>query len=201
MPIVAGRPRGSYAGTPARRQAILQAALEVFAVSGYRGGSMRDIAERLGMSHTSLLHHFRTKSDLLAGVLELRDQEAEELIGAPSPGADRLRGLVRLVEHNQAVPGIVELFCVLSAEATSPEHPAHGYFRDRYERVVAFVEDSLAVMAAAGELHEGVSPAVEARAIVALTDGLQLQWLLDRDSVDMVTDLRAYLAKVSPLAF
>ena len=42
--------RGEYAKTGAKRTAILDAALEVFAESGYRSGSLRDVASRVGMS-------------------------------------------------------------------------------------------------------------------------------------------------------
>ena len=39
-------------------------------------------------------------------------------------GMDFLDALVRIVERNAARPGIVELFAILSAEATAPEHPS-----------------------------------------------------------------------------
>jgi ubiquinone biosynthesis protein COQ9 len=67
----AGKRRGPYAKTEEKRRVILDAALEVFAKSGYRSGSIRDIADRVGMSEAGLLHHFPNKSALLAAVLPL----------------------------------------------------------------------------------------------------------------------------------
>ena len=55
---VSGKPRGSYAKTAARRREILEAGIEVFSANGFRSGSIRDIAERVGMSQAGLLHHF-----------------------------------------------------------------------------------------------------------------------------------------------
>ncbi|NKQ52036.1 TetR/AcrR family transcriptional regulator [Amycolatopsis sp. K13G38] len=46
------------------RAALLEAAREVFAVAGYDGASMVDIAHRAGASIGSLYHHFAAKSDL-----------------------------------------------------------------------------------------------------------------------------------------
>ena len=36
-------------------------------------------------------------------------------------------------------------------------------------------------------------PAAAARWVVALMDGLQIQWLYDRDSVDMAAHVRTYI--------
>lgn len=61
--------RGPYAKTPARRAAIVRAARDSFAEKGYAKASLRDIAERAGITHAGLLHHFRNKEELLAEVL------------------------------------------------------------------------------------------------------------------------------------
>src|SRR4249920_1985097 len=68
-----GAVRGPYAKTAARRQDILDTALEVFAQQGFRGGSLREIADRVGLSQAGVLHHFDSKEALLAAVLEQRD--------------------------------------------------------------------------------------------------------------------------------
>jgi len=190
------RRRGPYAGTAQRRQAILESAFEVFARVGYRSGSMRDIAQRIDIAHTTLLHHFSSKSELLAGVLELRDEYARPALEAEEVGAGLLRRLVEVVRRNQGTPGLTELYCILSAEATDPEHPAHAYFRARYTRIVAQIAAGLEDLAERDELREAVDPVQEARRITALMDGLQVQWLLDRESVDMAEQLRQYLQRL-----
>lgn len=191
----AGRRRGPYAGTPERRRAILESAFEVFAKVGYRSGSMRDVAQRIGISHTTLLHHFSSKSELLAGVLELRDEYTGPQL-AGSPDLELLRHLIEVVRRNQETPGLTELYCILSAEATDPEHPAHEYFRKRYADLVERLRQGLETMDAAGELRSGVDPLREAQRITALMDGLQVQWLLDRESMDMAAQLREYLQSI-----
>ncbi|MCU1528847.1 MAG: TetR/AcrR family transcriptional regulator [Frondihabitans sp.] len=189
-----GGPRGSYAKTARRREEILLAGFEVFSASGYRSGSIRDIAERVGMSQAGLLHHFPSKSDLLAGVLALRDDEARTRINLdPAAGIETIRGLVNLVDYNETIPGLVELHCILSAEATSSDHPAHEYFVNRYSYTVGTAYAALKVAAERGELAEGVDPLGVAKSLIALMDGLQVQWLLDRESVDMGLEVRRYL--------
>nr|AGU09820.1 Bacterial regulatory protein, tetR family [uncultured organism] len=191
---VSGRARGSYAKTAARRREILEAGIEVFSSNGFRSGSIREIAERVGMSQAGLLHHFSNKNELLAGVLELRDLESRRLSNLDdSDGLERIRGLVNVVGYNSSVPGLVELHCVLSAEATAPDHPAHSYFVNRYKYVVGFATESFQSALAAGQLIDGVDPGSAARSLIALMDGMQVQWLLDRDSIDMVEETRRYV--------
>lgn len=183
-----------YAKGRARREEILEAAMELFGEVGYHSASLREIAQRVGISHPGLLHHFASKELLLAAVLELRDERDEARFGmAEARGADVLRGLLDLVADNARHPHIVELFCVLSAEATSPEHPANDYFRRRYAGVTTLLARALGEVADDGGLREGVDPALAARIVTAVMDGLQVQWLLDRDAVDMAAGLRAVL--------
>lgn len=192
-PTKARKPRGEYAKSAATRTAILDAALEVFAESGYRAGSLREIAERVGMSEAGLLHHFRSKSALLMAVLDHRDDLARRLVDFDLPdGVEALRGLVRLAEYNTSIPGVVELYCTLSAEATSPAHPAHAYFVGRYESVRRSTTESFARVAESGRLLAGVDPGRAAVATIALMDGLQVQWLLDPASTDMAAALSEF---------
>ncbi|MFT4214308.1 MAG: TetR/AcrR family transcriptional regulator [Microbacterium sp.] len=189
----ARRRRGEYAKSAETRQAILDAALAVFA-SGYDRGSLRDIADRVGMSEAGLLHHFKTKSALLRAVLDHRDEHSRSMVDFDAEdGVEAMRGLVSLARYNQSVPGIVELYCVLSAEATAPSHPAHEYFVHRYVDVRASIRGCFARAAAAGRLREGIDPDRAAVATIAMMDGLQVQWLLDPGVVDMADALADFL--------
>ncbi|BDA85970.1 TetR family transcriptional regulator [Aureimonas sp. SA4125] len=53
------------------RGVILDAALDVFSVHGFKGSTVDQIAERAGMSKPNLLYYFRRKRDIYAAVLEL----------------------------------------------------------------------------------------------------------------------------------
>ena len=127
--------------------------------------------------------------------MELRDDRANEYVDTAAPaGIETIRGFVRLIDFNaEQMPGLVELHCVLSAEATSPEHPAHDYFVRRYAWVLSFLTAAFESMQDVGQLTAGVCPASAARGMIAMSDGLQVQWLLDRDAVDMAQEMRNYL--------
>jgi hypothetical protein len=87
----------------------------------------------------------------------------------------------------------VELHVIVSAEGTSVDHPRRDYFVERYTRVLELTRRAFEKAAAEGQLRPEVDCASAARTLIALMDGLQVQWLLDRDGVDMAADLRRYL--------
>jgi AcrR family transcriptional regulator len=184
--------RGAYAKGRAKRREILDHAIALFGDVGYRAASLREIATRSGISHPGLLHHFPTKEALLLAVLAHRDEVDGELFTG-STGTDALRRLVDLVTLNTGRRAIVELFTVLSAEATAPDHPAHQFFVDRYRRTVAGVERAYVLARDAGALRTGVDPPAAARHLVAVMDGLQIQWLLENCRTDMVGPVRAHI--------
>ncbi|MFE4198283.1 TetR/AcrR family transcriptional regulator [Paenarthrobacter sp. NPDC056912] len=187
--------RGPYAKSGERRQSILDAAHAVFAARGYRGGSLQEVADRVGMSQTSLLHYFPSKSDLLMAVLRRRDE-----ITSGSFPDDMEEGLVdsviRTAVFNEDIPGVIELYTVLCAESVTDGHPGRAYFTDRFERLRASYGRRFAELAAVGRLRPGVDPDEAAMSLVALWDGLQTQWLLAPDDVDVAERLRGYFKLV-----
>jgi len=187
---------GGYASGRLRREQIVTAATELFSRVGYRHATVLELAQAAGISRTGLLHHFGSKEALLEAVLERRD--AEDAARVPDALADEsglaaLAALVRLASRNTTRPHLVALFSVLSAEAAAGDHPAHDYFTRRYRRAVGDIEASLRRAGRAGVLAPGVEPARQARTVVALMDGLQVQWLLAPDEVDMAGAIREHL--------
>lgn len=176
------------------RAVIVDAAMEQFAESGYRASSLRDIAARAGMTHPGVLYHFPTKEALLQAVLQRRDElGAHERPVRGELGRDALRSLVEAARHNETQRSLVELYAVLSAEATSPDHPAHTYFTARYTSLLEHVTRAYDTARAAGQLRDGVDPVVAAPALVALLDGLQVQWLMGTLTVPMHAIVRDHL--------
>jgi len=190
---------GGYARGRATREEILDVAMQLFGEVGYRTASLREVASRVGISHPGLLHHFASKAVLLAAVLERRDEVDDAAFEADlAAGYDYVDAMARVIERNASRPGIVELFATLSAEATSPDHPAHAYFQDRYRRVLDRGVAEFESRRAVGELRPDLDPLTAARLTVAVMDGMQIQWLLAADTPDdrpdMATTLRAHIA-------
>ena len=194
-------PRGSYAVGVEKRRLIIEAAADEFAAHGYRGTSLAKIADRVGLTQQGVLHYFRTKQDLLVAVLERRDEVDDETIGLLDPdssmghGVEALHRLVRLMDLNARRRGMIQLFTVIVGESVTTDHPAHAWARRRYHLVRSAIARSLELGIEDGSLQPDVDAEAVASALVAVMDGLQIQWLLD-DSVDLVGRFRGYVARL-----
>ncbi len=185
----AGRPartRAPRVSAGQRRQEILLAAHEVFGARGFHKASLGEIAERVGITHQGILHHFGSKEQLFVEVLayrehlDVKDFENHE----PPRGPALLRHLVNTAVVNTGRIGLVQSYVVLSAESVTEGHPAGPSFRDRFTVLRGLIASALE------EACEGAVPSVHeidagASAIIAVMDGLQVQWLLDPDAVAM----------------
>ena len=194
--------RSSHASSGATRTAILDAALEIFAEEGFRSGSLRLIAARVGMSEAGLLHHFPSKKALLMAVLERRRKKIASMVSDDlADGEASLRGIVRMASGVTRNRTSMKFFCAISAEATSSSHPAHAYFVARYETLRGQLTTAFDDLLARGRMSGTISPRNAASASIALMDGLQIQWLLDPDAVDISASLRDHFAALVDIDF
>lgn len=181
----ADRVQRPQARTLERRKAVLEAALQVFGARGYNKGALVEVAEQAGMTHAGVLHHFGSKEALLIAVLKYRDGQAVAgVAGRPqSEGPAFLGHLVETVAENTQRPGVVQTYAVLSAESVTEGHPAQAYFRERIaglrEKIVGVLDEVTGGRASHEDLDDSAST------LIAVMDGLQVQWLLDPESVDM----------------
>lgn len=190
--------RGTYAVGDDRRARILDVAVEHFAQWGFHASSLARIAKDVGITQGGLLHHFRSKEDLLVSVLRHADEQDAGRFFAPEPDGtvDLFEALIDLARHNGERPGRTRMFNVLAAEASEVGHPAHGYFVRRYETVISQSVGALRAAVAKGELRQDIDCEGIASEIAAVMDGLQLQWALATQTYDMAGRLRAYLDRL-----
>lgn len=180
----ASRKRGPYANGIMRRKQILDTAVTVFGEQGYAGGSLRDIANRVGVTAPAIIRLFGSKEGLLAATLA-HSEESSSFHG--EHGLARLERWARVPRANLDNRGLVGLLLMVAAEASRPEHPAHDFMVDRYRRVVDALAEDLRIAADHGDIHPISDEQIEleAHGFVALMDGLELQWMLD-PTVDLV---------------
>jgi AcrR family transcriptional regulator len=182
-----------------RRAQIIAAAEELFSRHGYRGTGLAEVAARVGLSLPGVLHHFGSKEGLLRAVIAQRDAESEangrRLLDLG--GSEGLRGLAEAMARNQAKPEIIRLFTVLVAENVEPDAPLHDHFVQRYRTMRLLLSAGLRESQVRGEIRGDVDVEAKAAEIVAVLDGLQTQWLLDPDEVDLTARVESYLTDLT----
>jgi AcrR family transcriptional regulator len=192
----AGRRRGQYTKSAARRTDILRAALASFAEHGYERAWLRDIAARAGITHPGLLHHFSTKDELLSAALNRREAEEREFAAkAAADGATGPSVLAALLAREFEQPGFARAWAGLQTAASDPGHPAHAYFLERQKRLLTEVTDGLSTVLVDTGTH--LEPRAAATLLLALMSGLQVYHLTD-PTLDVITPLERFLELILP---
>jgi AcrR family transcriptional regulator len=113
-------PRPPAAETRAR---ILEVALELFAAQGVQQTSLRQIADRLGLTKPALYYHFTSRDDLVRNLVqpllddvdrmlarvEHADVGPRELLGEYFDVAYRHRGVTMLLVRDMSSPAFADL--------------------------------------------------------------------------------------------
>lgn len=154
------------------RQALIQAAAEVFAEEGFVTASLSTISKRAGVSNGALHFHFANKG-MLADAVEAEAAKAVRRITEAARAwqgdslqtvVDATHELMRSLAHDIVVRGGFELAgdCTRRGETS---------LRTQWQH---WIEDSLRRAERNGALAEGVSWADSARVIVAATAGFEV---------------------------
>jgi AcrR family transcriptional regulator len=185
--------------TRQRKELVIRQAIRFFGQNGYHGAKLADIAKAAGVTEPGLLHHFPSKAHLLMEVLAERDRLDREKFD-PSLHA-RIKApltlLQELVEYNETVPGLVQLFTVLVAESIDEQHPGHEFFKQRYQTIR---EQNIAVLREAqerGEIRSDIPAEDLVIMLFAMMDGLQVQWLYEPEHVKMARLFEQFLRLLS----
>jgi AcrR family transcriptional regulator len=132
------RARGEFprGGTRERIQAI---ALELFAEQGYEKTSLREIAERLGVTKAALYYHFRSKEDIVRSFIEDYRAELEQVIAwgasqprTPGTRAEILRRYAGIVSEQLAVIRFMEQNQAAMHTLMSDSGARKKMFRDQF---------------------------------------------------------------------
>src|SRR5438132_10884119 len=100
MPATAAIRRRSVPPSMPKRDALLRAAIDVFAGRGFFNAQVADVARAAGVAAGTVYLYFRSKDDLLVSIFERSMQAAIEdgrasVAGVDDP-AERLRAIARV---------------------------------------------------------------------------------------------------------
>ncbi|WP_212986186.1 TetR/AcrR family transcriptional regulator [Actinoplanes auranticolor] len=171
--------RGAYDKGVRRRREILDRAIEVFADRGAEGTSLRAVGAAIGVSHAALKHYFASREELLIEVYRAAEQRsiAED---PPPPDVSVVGLMTHAARRNHGVPGLVQLYSTLVAGALEAGHErSREFFGRRFADLRGVLTERIEADQRAGRIRSDIAPQAAAALIIAASDGLQTQWLLD----------------------
>ncbi len=174
----------SYPKGVRRRQQILDSVIALLAQRGGDRTSLRTVGQAIGVSHTALRHYFSSRDELL-----VEAYRAHESRGAvdPFPAGESAVGLIiGAAERNRSIPGLVELYATLTTDALQERHAVtREFIRERFGSLRSVLAARVEAGQRAGAIAEDIDPVDAAALVIAASDGLQVQWLLEPDTVDV----------------
>jgi len=176
------------------KAAILEAALELYADTGFRGTGLHAIGERAGVTHAAVLYHFGSARQLLVAVLEERQRRFEADTKAVWQGTptDVLRRLPDVARFNTAKPGLAKLFTVLQVENLDEDAEAHAFFVSHRRRVHKSFRNVLRRGIELGEFRADVDVDHKADEIMAFISGAEIFQFLDPSRIDLEALYESY---------
>lgn len=169
----------------AKRQQILDAAKQMLLAGGVDAFVLRDVAERVGITHGNLQYYFRTKQDLLVAIF---DQEIakytdslQDAVAATTTRRGRLGAIIDAGLKELRSPDTALWRMVMSMADHSPDMAALlKKENDLYQSVVVKELKQIAPQLSAQRRRQ------IARIIQAVLDGLGIQFVHENpDSAEM----------------
>jgi AcrR family transcriptional regulator len=170
------------------KAAILEAALELYADTGFRGTGLHAIGERAGVTHAAVLYHFGSSRNLLLAVLEERNRRFARETAAAWKGTptEIIANLPATARFNTERPGLAKLFTVLQAENLDSDSEAHAFFLAHRRRARKAFRAVLARGVKTGEFRADVDVEQKADEIMCFISGAEIHQFLDPERIDLV---------------
>ncbi|PZF62973.1 TetR/AcrR family transcriptional regulator [Curtobacterium sp. MCBD17_013] len=189
-------PRRGYRKGAERRAQILDEMIRMVAEQGVDASSIRSVADALGISHAALRHYFSSRDELLVAVY--REHEVRT-VSAADPPTSAIGDMRESTDRNRSVPGLVQLYTTLAADAVQEGHPGtREFMRERFRSLRHDLAELIRRDQEAGRIRADLDPQDLASLSIAASDGLQVQWLLDPEAVDGARVLRLLESIVPP---
>lgn len=192
-------PKVSEAHKESRRQAILNAAMEVFIGKGYQLATISDIAQQAKLSVGALYRYFPTKGEIMLTLVHERLGRAPELFARLTEKAggpwQRLERCVELFTTALRVrhPGTGRLLLVTLAEAVQSGEVRRGV-HERFSGLVEYLAGIIADGVAQGLFRPDADPRTLATILLSTGDGVAVYWVTGAPGMDLKAMRQSLLA-------
>lgn len=179
--------------------AILKAAVQVFATSGYHRSSISSIAKKANIATGTIYLYFERKEDLLTSLFQRflggYLDECEPILESAKPGLDKLKALLKLHLHFfERDPELAKVFEIHLREVqpilSEGIRPTLGRYFELIERILQEGVD-------VGELARDLDVRLARRLFYGGLDAVITSWVNSDRSYNLSTLLEPYFQMIS----
>jgi TetR/AcrR family fatty acid metabolism transcriptional regulator len=181
------------AAAPDKRDALIRAAIKVFARNGFFQSQVADVARVAGVAAGTVYLYFRSKDELLVSIFErtMREAIAESrsaLDGITDPG-ERLRGIARL--HLERLGRDRDLAVVIQVELRQSTKFMERFSSTLLQDYLGIIKRTIADGQAAGVFRAEISATAAAKIFFGALDEMATNWMLSRRRYALATEADA----------
>jgi AcrR family transcriptional regulator len=196
--LIVTRPSYAERRKLALREEIIDAAIEVFAESGYHDAGVADIAKRVGIGHSTFYRHFENKRAILDEVIDtvvqrstaaLAAENAPEAVNTLDDYRDQVGRIAAALAEISSDLRVVRLILIEAASMdTDMRQRVDGMFDLAVRLTASYYEHGLE----SGYLRADLDTTATARAVVGMIFGLAMMGLNpELDQTDRTTAIQA----------
>lgn len=186
--------RSSKATTPARaavidkREAILRAAIKVFADKGFFNSKVADIAGEAGIADGTVYLYFKSKDDILHSIFDRAMAEfiaegQKELAGVVSPN-ERLRRIAEL--HLERLGADRDMAIVFQVELRGSTKFMQEFSAAGFHDYLEIIRKTIESGQQSGAFRVDIKPVVAAKIFYGALDEMVTNWILSKKSYLLV---------------
>ena len=192
-PAAARKSRTAAAAPPPKRDAILRAAIDVFADRGFFNAQVADVARAAGVAAGTVYLYFRSKDDLLISIFErgMRDAlaEARALVAEVDDPVERIRRFARL--HLGGMGKDRSLAVVFQVELRQSTKFMERFSSTLLRDYLGLIRDAVADGQRDGIFRSDIKPTVAAKMFFGALDEMATNWILSTRRYSLEADADA----------
>ena len=176
-----------------RRDAILRAAIDVFAGRGFFNAQVADVARAAGVAAGTVYLYFRGKDDLLISIFErtmtAAIAEGRETVGKLADPGDRLREIARL--HLGRLGRDRSLAIVFQVELRQSTKFMQRFSATQLREYLGIIRDVVADGQERGAFRRTINPTLAAKLFFGALDEMATNWILSRRKYSLLSEADA----------
>ncbi len=167
-----------------KREAILRAAIKVFAGKGYFSSKVADIAGEAGIADGTVYLYFKSKDEILHSIFdramaEFIDEGKREIVAIESP-VERLRRISQL--HLEKLGADRDLAVVFQIELRGSTKFMQEFSASGFGQYLDIIRETFKDGQSAGVFRRDIKPIVAAKILYGAIDEMVTNWILSKKS-------------------
>lgn len=177
---------------------IVKESIRLFLKTSYKGTSIQQITDILGITKGAFYWHFKSKDELLETIIEKYDNEFLEKLYAHMKSFEG-NFLARFKEYHKYINEYARdngefcvLFVTLAAETAGSKTASENKIKRVYKKYHDFIVSLLTTGKNEGFFNNEYNASLNAHIVIAIHSGILLQWYMNRKEIGGAMMSRTY---------